>query len=55
MNSLVQSGCQNGNLVKIRGYGTSCKGVGSYFALEQAFVIFVMWPSTLVILCNKFR
>ena len=31
-----------------------CEGAGSYFALEQSLVIFVMWPSALVTLCNKF-
>ena len=31
-----------------------CEGVGSYFALEQSLVIFVMWPSAFVTLCNKF-
>ena len=31
-----------------------CEGAGSYFALEQSLVIFVMWPNALVILCSKF-
>ena len=31
-----------------------CEGAGSHFALEHSLVIFVMWRSALVILCNKF-
>ena len=31
-----------------------CEGAGSYFVPEQSLVIFVMWPSALVIACNKF-
>ena len=31
-----------------------CEGAGNCFALEQSLVIFVMWPSALVTLCNKF-
>ena len=31
-----------------------CEGAGSYFALEQSLVIFVMWPNALVILCSQF-
>ena len=29
------------------------EGAGNYFSLEQTLVIFVMWPSALVTLCNK--
>ena len=39
---------------KLGGMAPVCGGVGSYFALEQSLVIFFMWPSTLVTLCNKF-
>ena len=39
---------------KLVGTALVCEGVGSYFALEQLLVIFVMWPSILVTLCNKF-
>ena len=39
---------------KLGGMAPVCDGAGSYFAPEQSLVIFVMWPSALVILCNKF-
>ena len=39
---------------KLGGMAPVCDGLGSYFAPEQSLVIFVMWPSALVILCNKF-
>ena len=39
---------------KLGGMVPVCEGTGSYFALEQSLVIFVMWPSALVILCSKF-
>ena len=69
MNSMVQVGCQNGNLVNIREYGTSmapvwhhygttmapvCEGTSSHFALGQSLVIYVIWPRVLLTLCNKF-
>ena len=38
---------------KLWGMLSVCDGAGSYFALEQLLVIFVMWPSALVTLCNK--
>ena len=31
-----------------------CEGAGSHFAIEQPLVIFVLWPSALATLCNKF-
>ena len=31
-----------------------CDGPGSHFALERSLVIFVLWPSALATLCNKF-
>ena len=40
--------------LKLRGMAPVCEGAGSYVALEQSLVIFVMWPSALVTLCNKF-
>ena len=39
---------------KLGGMAPVCEGAGSYFAAEQSLVIFVMWPSALVILCNQF-
>ena len=39
---------------KLGGMAPVCEGAGSYFAPEQPLVIFVMWPSEQVILCNKF-
>ena len=39
---------------KLWGMALVCEGAGSYFVLEHALVIFVMWTSALVILCNKF-
>ena len=39
---------------KLGGMASVCEGAGSYFAPEQSLVIFVMWPSALVILCSKF-
>ena len=41
-------------LSKLGGMAPVCDGAGSYFAQEQSLVIFVMWPSALVISCNKF-
>ena len=41
-------------LLKLGGMAPVCEGAGSYFALEQSLVIFVMWPNALVILCSKF-
>ena len=51
---MVQTGCQNGFFFIIGGMVPVCEGAGSYFAPELSLVIFVMWPSTLVILCNTF-
>ena len=48
---MVLTGCQNGIFFKMT---PVCEGAGSYFALEQSLVIFVMWPNALVILCSKF-
>ena len=39
---------------KLGGMAPVCEGAGSYFATESSLVIFVIWPSALVILCNKF-
>ena len=39
---------------KLEGMAPVCEGAGSYFAIEQSLVIFVMWPNALVILCRKF-
>ena len=33
---------------------TQCDGTGSYFGLERSLVIFLLWPSALPTLCNKF-
>ena len=40
--------------LKLGGMEPVCEGAGSYFALEQLLVIFVMWLNALVTLCNKF-
>ena len=39
---------------KLGGMAPVYEGAGSYFALEQSLMIFVMWPSALATLCNKF-
>ena len=39
---------------KLGGMAPVCEGAGSYFALEQSLVIFIMWPSALVISYSKF-
>ena len=30
------------------------EGAGGHFAVEQSLVIFLLWPSALATLCNKF-
>ena len=39
---------------KLEGMTQVCDGTGSRFGLEQSLVIFVLWPSALATLCNKF-
>ena len=50
----MQIGCQNGNIVKIRGIAPVCEGAGSHFILEQSLVIFVKCPRSLVTSSNIF-
>ena len=40
--------------LKLGGMTPVCEGAGSHFVLEHSFVIFVMWHSALVTLCNTF-
>ena len=53
-NSMLQIGCQNGNLVKLVGVTPVCEGAGSNFALRQSLLLFVLWPTALATLYNKF-
>ena len=39
---------------KLRSMSPVCEGVCSCFVLDKSLVIFVMCPSILVTLCNKF-
>ena len=39
---------------KLVGMTQVCDGTGSHFGLERSLVIFVLWPSALATLCNKF-
>ena len=41
-------------LKKIGGVTPVFEGAGSHFALKQSLVIFLLWPSALGTLCNKF-
>ena len=42
------------SLRKLGGMTQVCDGTGSHFGLEWSLVIFVLWPSALATLCNKF-
>ena len=51
---MVQTAAKMEICLKLGGMALVCEGAGSYFAPEQSLVIFIIWPSASVILCNKF-
>ena len=42
------------SLRKLGGMTQVCDGTGSHFGLKRSLLIFVLWPSALATLCNKF-